>query len=157
MTPDEVLPAVTPDLLREVRALFKEYASSLGIDLSFQDFAHEIEGLPGAYAAPDGALLIAKVRGKVAGCVGVRRFGADVCEMKRLFVRHSFRNKGVGRRLAVASIDQARALGYRVMRLDTVPWMREALALYSSLGFVEIPPYRFNPVAGAVYLERELG
>ncbi|NLH12020.1 MAG: GNAT family N-acetyltransferase [Holophagae bacterium] len=157
MTPDEILPAVTPDLLREVRALFKEYASSLGIDLSFQDLAHEIEGLPGAYAAPDGALLVAKVQGKVAGCVGVCRFAGDVCEMKRLFVRHSFRNRGVGRRLAVASLDEARALGFRVMRLDTVPWMREALALYRSLGFVEIPPYRFSPVAGAVFLERELG
>lgn len=153
---EEILPADTPDLLKEVRALFKEYASCLGIDLSFQDFAHEIESLPGVYAPPSGALLVARVRGKIAGCVGVRRFDGDICEMKRLFVRHSFRNQGVGRRLALASLDQARALGYRVMRLDTVPWMREALSLYRSLGFSEIPPYRFNPVAGAVYLERQL-
>ncbi len=156
MTSEEILPADTPELLKEVRALFKEYASSLGIDLSFQDFAHEIESLPGVYAPPSGALLVATVRGKVAGCVGVRRFEADICEMKRLFVRHSFRNRGVGRRLALASIEQGRALGYRLMRLDTVPWMREALGLYRSLGFVEIPPYRFNPVAGAVFLERRL-
>lgn len=156
MTMEEILIAETPELLREVRSLFKEYASSLGIDLGFQDFAHEVAGLPGPYAAPGGVLLVARISGKAAGCVGVRRFEDDICEMKRQFVRHSFRGVGLGRRLALASLDQARALGYRRMRLDTLPWMRQAMALYQSLGFVEVPPYRFNPVAGAVYFEKLL-
>jgi putative acetyltransferase len=153
---EEILIAETPELLREVRSLFKEYASSLGIDLGFQDFAHEVAGLPGPYAAPGGVLLVARISGKAAGCVGVRRFEDDICEMKRQFVRHSFRGVGLGRRLALASLDHARALGYRRMRLDTLPWMRQAMALYQSLGFLEIPPYRFNPVAGAVYFEKQL-
>jgi GNAT superfamily N-acetyltransferase len=153
---EEILIAETPEHLREVRSLFKEYASSLGIDIGFQDFAHEMAGLPGPYVPPGGVLLVARVSGKTAGCVGVRRFEDDICEMKRLFVRHSFRGIGVGRRLALASLDHAHALGYRRMRLDTLPWMRQALGLYQSLGFVEVPPYRFNPIAGAVFLEKDL-
>lgn len=156
VTIDGVFTAETPELLREVRGLFKEYASALGSDLNLQDFANEMAGLPGLYAPPGGVLLVAHVSGKPAGCVGVRRFEDDVCEMRRHFVRHSFRNIGLGRRLAVAGLDHARALGYRRMRLDTLPWMRQAVALYESLGFVTIPPYRFNPVAGAVFLEKEL-
>lgn len=156
MTVMEVVPADTPELLLDVRALLKEYASLLGNDLSLNDLAHEIASLPGIYAAPEGALLVARVRGRAAGCVGVRRLEPGVCEMKRHFVRHSFRGRGVGRRLALASVDQARALGYRAMRLATLPWMREAVGLYASMGFVEIPPYRPSPVAGAVFMERDL-
>lgn len=153
---ERILLAATPELLREVRALFKEYASSLGLDLSFQDFAAEMASLPGIYAPPDGVLLVAMIADKAAGCVGVRRLGSDVCEMRRLFVRHPFRGKGLGRRLSLATLERARELGYRSMCLDTLPWMREALGLYQSLGFAPVPPYRVSPVGGTVFLGREL-
>jgi GNAT superfamily N-acetyltransferase len=153
---EQIFLAATPELVREVRALFKEYASSLGLDLSFQDFAAEMASLPGIYAPPDGVLLVAMVAGRAAGCVGVRRFGPEICEMKRHYVRHPFRGKGLGRRLSLATLDRARELGYRSMYLDTLPWMREALGLYQSLGFAPIPAYRVGPVAGTVFLGREL-
>ncbi|MGH2933448.1 MAG: GNAT family N-acetyltransferase [Gaiellaceae bacterium] len=129
-----------------VRALFREYADSLGVDLSFQGFDEELAALPAGYDV----LLVAGSD----GCVGVRPFEDGVCEMKRLYVRPSARGTGLGRALARAAFDHARALGYRAMRLDTMPAMGEAL--YESLGFVEIPPYRHNPVAGARFMERRL-
>jgi len=142
--------------LAEVRALFEEYAASLGFDLAFQSFARELDELPGGYAAPAGALLLATVGGAAAGCVGVRPFAEGVCEMKRLYVRPAFRGTGIGRTLAQEAVRIGRELGYRAMRLDTVPWMQEAIALYGALGFYAIPPYRPNPIEGAAYLELEL-
>jgi ribosomal protein S18 acetylase RimI-like enzyme len=142
--------------LGEVRALFEEYAASLGFDLAFQGFDRELEALPGAYAAPGGALLLATVDGSSAGCVGVRPFADGVCEMKRLYARPAFRGRGVGRRLAQEAVRIGRELGYRAMRLDTVPWMREAIGLYAALGFHTIAPYRPNPIAGAAYMELDL-
>ncbi len=148
--------ATSADEIEIARTLFREYADSLDFDLSFQDFAAELAGLPGAYAPPDGALLLAAFNGEYAGCVAVRRLEPHICEMKRLYVRPSYRGTGTGRALAVASIDTARGLGYRLMRLDTVASMETARNLYRSLGFTEIPPYRFNPIAGAEYMELDL-
>jgi ribosomal protein S18 acetylase RimI-like enzyme len=153
----EIVAASYPERLSDVRTLFKEYASSLGFDLSFQDFAYELAHLPGCYAAPGGVILLAQDQGQAIGCAAVRPFIDDgVCEMKRLYVRHPYRGKGAGRRLVLEGIEHARRIGYDFVRLDTAPWMTEAIALYHSLGFHEIEPYRFNPIAGAVYLELKL-
>lgn len=143
-------------LLDEVRRLFAEYADGLGIDLSFQDFASELAGLPGDYAAPGGTLLVAFVGGAAAGCVAVRRLGAGSCEMKRLFVRPAFQGTGCGRRLAARSIEWARAAGYDRMRLDTLPSMDTAQRMYARLGFRDVPAYRFNPIAGTRFMELAL-
>ena len=152
----EIHEANGDEIVLQVRILFKEYASALGFDLGFQDFARELDTLPGEYAPPSGALLVAFCNGQLGGCVAMRLLRGSVCEMKRLYVRHSFRGKGVGRALAERAIAAARERGYRAMRLDTLPWMQEAIALYRSLGFVPIPPYRHNPIAGAQFLELAL-
>ena len=132
-----------------VRTLFREYAGSLGVDLSFQGFDDELAALPGGYDA----LLVALPD---LGCVGVRPLDDGTCEMKRLFVRPRGRGLGLGRALALAAIERARALGYDRMRLDTLPAMAAARSLYRELGFVEIEPYRHNPVAGTSFMELQL-
>jgi len=142
--------------LRQVKLLFSEYASSLDFDLSFQNFDNELSNLPGEYSLPSGAILLAYYEGSAAGCVAMRRLAEDVCEMKRLYVRPAFRGKKIGKALSVAIIDEARKRGYSRMRLDTVPSMKEAIQLYRSLGFKETYPYRYNPRAGAMFLERIL-
>lgn len=138
--------------VEEVRALVREYAASLPFALDFQDFDRELSELPGDYAPPKGALLLA--RG--AGCVGLRPIDETTCEMKRLYVRPSARGMGLGRRLAEAAITEARTLGYARLRLDTVPGMDSAQSLYEQLGFEDIPPYRANPIPGARFLELQL-
>jgi ribosomal protein S18 acetylase RimI-like enzyme len=156
----QITPWVTGALFPEdgeaVRELFQEYADSLGFGLGFQNFAAELAHLPGAYAPPGGTLLLARSGTDCAGCVAVRLLHDDVCEMKRLYIRPSYRGTGLGRLLALSSIRAARTLGYRVMRLDTIASMETARHLYRSLGFVEISPYRFNPIAGAVFMELDL-
>ena len=142
--------------IRHVRELISEYVASLDFDLRFQHFDEEFVELPGEYAAPDGCLLLAMHETKIAGCVALRKITQEVCEMKRLYVRPEFRGKGIGKDLAAAIIEEARKIGYKYMRLDTVPSMKEAVALYRSLGFKEIRPYRHNPIKGAMFMELAL-
>jgi len=180
-TPQIVM--ITPDAPRELdaaRAIFRDYADSLGIDLGFQNFDHELASLPGEYAEPRGALLLALVdadevavavdaeplarsQGRlahVAGCCALRPLDAadypNAAEMKRLYVRPQFRGVGLGRQLAEAILDAARGAGYACVLLDTLDDMESARALYEDLGFAEIPPYYHNPIAGSHYLKVEL-
>jgi len=148
--------ATSAESLAEARQLFIEYQAALGVDLGFQDFQSELAGLPGKYAAPHGRLLLARVENTVAGCVALRPLSGDACEMKRLFVRPAFRAHGVGRILAERIIAEARSIGYRRMCLDTLPSMGRAQQLYEALGFRDIEPYRYNPIAGTKYLGLDL-
>lgn len=145
--------AISPADVATARALFEEYQQSLGFSLCFQNFDAELETLPGAYAAPDGRLLLAFSGDAPAGCVALRKIGEDFCEMKRLWVRPAFRGTGLGRRLAETLFAEARAMGYRAMRLDTLPSMQAAQALYLSLGFRDIPPYNDHPIEGTRFME----
>jgi GNAT superfamily N-acetyltransferase len=142
------------------RAIFREYAASLGIDLCFQGFEAELAALPGVYAEPAGILLLALVDGEVAGCGALRPLPdvdyPNACEMKRLFVRRAFRRFGLGRLIAQGLIDHGRAAGYSTMLLDTLDEMEAARELYAALGFTEVPPYYYNPIPGAHYLRVDL-
>lgn len=149
-----VSPARTAVDLDAVRALFAAYAKSLDFDLAFQDFESEMAAFPGKYAAPAGALLLARLDGAAVGAVALRDLGEGNCEMKRLYVSPGGRGHGVGRRLVMALIEAARERGYRAMRLDTVPGHHDsAIALYRAIGFREIGPYCYNPMPGTVFME----
>ena len=165
-----IVPADNPVRIEAVRELFKEYAASLSFNLCFQSFEEELARLPGEYAPWPGMLLLGLVDDQSAGCVALHRLesepagplgelygGSDVCEMKRLYVRPEFRGCGLGRELIDAIISCAAAIGYRKMRLDTVPSeMGRAVEIYQKLGFVEIEPYRLNPIPGAKYMELDI-
>lgn len=148
--------ADSAEFLDTVRKLFREYEASIQVDLCFQGFEKELAQLPGEYARPSGRLLLAFDGEEAAGCGALRRIDANVCEMKRLYVRPQHQGKSIGARVAHALIENAREAGYARMRLDTMPSMARAIALYRSLGFQEIPAYRYNPVLGALFFELEL-
>jgi len=148
-----VRPATSAGDIAEARRLLEQYEASLDVDLRYQGFEEELAGLPGAYAPPRGRLLLAVDGSAPAGCAALRPLGDDVCEMKRLYVSPAARGRRVGRLLAETVIREARLIGYCRMRLDTLPSMKEALALYRALGFEEIAPYYASPVAGTRFLE----
>lgn len=152
----KILQAHKGENLKLIKTLFEEYANSLDFDLDFQDFDKELANFPGAYAPPKGCLLLAKDEDKIAGCVALRELSKGVCEMKRLYVKPQFRRLGIGRALTEAIIQEAQKIGYTRIRLDTAPSMQEARALYMSLGFKKISPYRYNPIEGAVFMELSL-
>ena len=149
-------PATSPQDIRDVRALFEEYAASLGFSLCFQGFDRELAELPGSYAPPAGRLLLARADGAPAGCAGLRKIEEGICEMKRLFVRPQQRGTGLGQRLATSLIDEARRAGYATMKLDTLPSMKAAIRLYESLGFRDTAPYTVNPIGEARFMELAL-
>ncbi|SRR5579862_6958228 len=146
--------AETPAQIAQVRELFLEYAQSLGFSLCFQNFDKELANLPGDYAPPEGRLLLAEYDGHLAACVSLHKLEPEICEMKRLYVRPQFRGKKLGGALVERIIGEAREIGYRRMRLDTVePVMKDAVAMYRKFGFKEIPAYRPNPNPGTLYME----
>ena len=150
----ELFQETLPEHIEQTRALFLEYAASLGFSLCFQSFDEELKSLPGAYAAPSGRLLLAQYEQQAAGCVALRKLEANICEMKRLYVRPAYRGQGLGRILVERVIAEARAIGYGRMRLDTIgSSMQDAVELYRRMGFKEIAPYRANPIEGALYME----
>ncbi len=151
-----IVQAATLDEIETARFLFREYAAWLAIDLSFQNFDAEVATLPGDYAPPDGRLLLSASGNETAGCVALRRFDERSCEMKRMWVRPKFRGRGLGRLLAEKVIAEARKIGYSRMVLDSLPSLGNALALYRSLGFRGITPYRYNPDPNAVFMQLRL-
>ena len=157
----EVLTPATPGLLEAARQILREYAAQLGVDLCFQNFDAELADLPGEYAMPRGALLLATVDGEIAACGALRPLTdvdyPNACEMKRLYVRPAFRRFGIGRLLAQALMDRGLQAGYSTLLLDTLDDMEAARGLYASLGFEDIAPYYFNPIPGAHYLKASLG
>jgi len=181
----DIISASTTEHFQIIRQLFSEYADALGFSLCFQDFENELQSLPWEYAEPRGCILLASVNSRIfdggtnnltsvagatdlqkhrdwspAGCVALRPLdvndGMKSCEMKRLYVKLNFRGKGLGQALSERLIEIAKSKGYDKMRLDTVPAMTAAIAMYRSLGFVEIEPYRANPIPGALYMEKTL-
>lgn len=153
----KIVQAESETQIAAVRELFREYETSMDIDLCFQGFEDELRGLPGKYSPPGGRLLLAESDGEAAGCIAMRDLGGSICEMKRLFVRDAFRGQRAGKRLIERIIDEARAEGYAKMRLDTAPKkMAKAVDIYRMYGFCEIPPYYDNPHEDVMYMELAL-
>lgn len=152
----QICPATTPEQIAAIRILFQEYAAWLRIDLRYQRFDDELAALPGVYAPPRGRLLLAAGTGGFAGCIALRPIGETVGEMKRLFVRPAYQNHGLGRRLVQQVISEAKNIGYSTMRLDTLPFMRGAIRLYESSGFVRRSAYYDTPLSETVFMELQL-
>jgi putative acetyltransferase len=154
----EIVEVESPEQIADARRLYQEWADELGLDLCFQRFSEELANLPGKYAPPEGRLLLAVHDGEVAGCVALRKLEPGVCEMKRLYVRPQFRSEKIGKQLATRIIDEAKAIGYERMRLDTLPGvMDRAINMYRAFGFREIDPYYDSAIGGTIYMELELG
>jgi putative acetyltransferase len=153
----EIIQADNPEQLAHIKTLFLEYAESLGFSLCFQVFDEEVAGLPGMYAPPEGRLLIAYLDGEAVGCAALHKLEDEICEMKRLYVKPHARGRGIGRKLSEQIIREARLIGYKRMRLDTIEnQMQAAVALYHAQGFRKIEPYRPNPISSALYMELDL-
>jgi ribosomal protein S18 acetylase RimI-like enzyme len=151
-----LVPVESQDQVAVARELFHEYADAIGVDLEYQGFTAELEALPSPYTPPRGALLIAQINGDTAGCVALRRLNDEIGEMKRLYVRPSFRSWGLGKYLVEATIQAARRAGYTALRLDTLPSMAAAQGLYRKLGFTEIPAYNNSHLPGTRFYELKL-
>ena len=150
----KLIQATSDEEIRQARQLFEEYAAWLDLNLCFQNFDKELAGLPGQYAPPSGRLFLANDNDQIAGCIALRQIGDGISEMKRLYVRPDFRSQGLGRRLTETLLREAREIGYRRVRLDTLPGkMDQAIVMYRALGFKNIEPYYNNPVAGAAFME----
>lgn len=152
----DLLPAIDPPAIAGVRELFREYQRSLAVDLCFQNFEAELVSLPGDYAPPRGRLIVAYIDGRPAACVALRPVDGQTGEMKRLFVRPAHRGQRLGFRLVATVIFESREIGYRRLVLDTLPSMTEAQILYARFGFVDIPPYTYNPIAGSRFMGLDL-
>jgi len=148
----DIVEAASAEQLAIVGDLLVEYARSLNVSLCFENLDKEVAGLPGPYARPSGRLLLAAEAGRIAGCGALKRVDDNVCEMKRLFLRPEFRGKGAGKAMTLRLLDEARSIGYKELRLDTLPSMKEAIALYRSLGFKEISPFRDLPAPGTLFM-----
>lgn len=153
----EFVTAATEEDYREARVLLREYEAEIEVDLCFQGFEDELMTLERVYGPPGGAFFLLRHGGRTGGCVALKDLGGGVCEMKRLFLRPGFRGQGLGRRCAERIVQTAREMGYRAMRLDTLPAMQSAIALYRSMGFTEIARYTKNPLEGALFMELTLG
>jgi putative acetyltransferase len=151
-----IVHAVTPWQIAQARTLILEYTEALGIDLGFQDFEQEMADFPGAYSPPSGRLLLALDGADAAGSVGIRGLEPDACEMKRLYIRPAYRSHGLGRRLVETALEQARAIGYSAMYLDTLPEMGAAIRMYQAFGFQRTAPYYANPIPGALFFKLPL-
>ncbi|MEO8072540.1 MAG: GNAT family N-acetyltransferase [Acidobacteriota bacterium] len=150
----KILQAEIPEQIAETKKLFREYEKWLELDICFQGFEAELANLPGKYAEPDGRLLLALVDGKIAGCIALRKLEENICEMKRLYLRDEFRGLGLGNKLIKKLIEEARLIGYKKMRLDTLPdKMAKAVKLYESYGFRSIPAYYHNPYSETLFME----
>lgn len=152
----KIIQAITPQQIDTARSLFREYQQFLNVDLCFQGFEDELASLPGKYAAPDGAILLAEFDGKIAGCVAVRSIKDEICEMKRLYVKDEFRGLAIGKKLAQEIIKTAKELNYKKMQLDTLERLQAAMGIYQQLGFQKISPYYANPLDEVVYWELDL-
>ena len=151
-----IVPALGPDLVAACRELFVEYQRALGVSLCFQGFDRELAELPGDYAPPSGRLFVARAGAQAAGCIALRSIAPQIAEMKRLYVKPEFRAAGLGRALAERVIGEAAAIGYRALKLDTLPSMRAAQRLYAELGFRDAARYNDNPVEGVRFMQLEL-
>lgn len=152
----EIIIATTPADFATGKQLFLEYAESLGFSICFQNFEQELADIQVQYGAPNGCLLLVLNGETTVGCAGVRRWNDDIAELKRMYLKPETRGKGMGRELLQTALEHARQLGYRNIRLDTLPTMKAAIAIYRESGFTDIPAYRENPIEGAIYLEKQL-